>query len=593
MVDLHHYVGVNFARFKAFDKFSLQLRHFNILVGPNNAGKSTILTAFRILAAALRRANTRSSEPTQGPQGQTFGYPIDLAAISIAEENIFYNYDDREPAIVRFKLSNDNELILYFPERGVGYLIPEADKHRLSPSTFRSRFNCPIGFVPILGPVEHNENLYDKEAARLALFNYRAARNFRNIWYHYPEKFDEFRLALIQTWPGMDIERPEVDTSHGKPRLHMFCPEERIPREIFWSGFGFQVWCQMLTHLIQSNEVSLFMIDEPDIYLHSDLQRQLLSLLRNLGPDILIATHSTEIISEAETDDIILVNKRRNSARRIRHPSQLQEVFSALGSNLNPILTQLAKTRRVLFLEGKDFQILGRFARKLGFISVGNRSDFAVVPVDGFNPERIRSLKIGMETTLGARIFAAAILDRDFRSDSECEAIVRECKAFCDEAIIYERKEIENFLLVPSALDRAAARRVFDQAKRAGREAKYAPLAARVLEEFSSQQRSHVAAQVVANRRRFIRSSVSGQSDETITERAFEEFEASWQNAASRLKVIGGKEALSQFNSALQREYGVSVTPTSVIEAMNMTEIATEMRQVIESIAQFSTLKVE
>jgi hypothetical protein len=59
-----------------------------------------------------------------------------------------------------------------------------------SPASFRSNFNCPIGFVPILGPVEHNENLFEKEAARLALFNYRATRNFRNILYHYPESFD-------------------------------------------------------------------------------------------------------------------------------------------------------------------------------------------------------------------------------------------------------------------------------------------------------------------------------------------------------------------------------------------------------------------
>ena len=86
----------------------------------------------------------------------------------------------------------------------------------------------------------------------------------------------------------------------------MFCPEERIPREIFWAGFGFQVWCQMLTHVIQSEGASLFLIDEPDIYLHADLQRQLLGLLQNLGPDILIATHSTEIITEAEPDDILL-----------------------------------------------------------------------------------------------------------------------------------------------------------------------------------------------------------------------------------------------------------------------------------------------
>jgi hypothetical protein len=105
-----------------------------------------------------------------------------LSAVSVVEENIFYNYDDSEPASVRFRLSNKNELLLYFPERDTCYLIAQAQGGRVStPSTFRSHFNCPIGFVPILGPVEHIENLYEKEAARLALFSYRAARNFRNI----------------------------------------------------------------------------------------------------------------------------------------------------------------------------------------------------------------------------------------------------------------------------------------------------------------------------------------------------------------------------------------------------------------------------
>jgi len=305
-----------------------------------------------------------------------------LSSISVAEENIFYNYDDKETASVKFQLSNNNELTLYFPEQGVCFLFADAQGSSVvSPSAFRAQFNCPIGFVPILGPIEHIENLYEREAARLAIYNYRAARNFRNIWYHFPEKFDQFRSALNLSWPGMDVQRPVVDRSHEKPRLHMFCPEERIPREIFWAGFGFQVWCQMLTQIVQSSETSLFLIDEPDIYLHSDLQRQLLGLLRNMGPDILIATHSTEIITEAEADDIVLINKRRNSARRLKQPSQLKEVFKILGSNLNPILTQLAKTRRAIFVEGSDFQILSKFARKIGLTKVANRSEFAVIPV--------------------------------------------------------------------------------------------------------------------------------------------------------------------------------------------------------------------
>jgi hypothetical protein len=245
-----NFVRVDFYRFKAFSQFTLHLRHFNILVGPNNSGKSTILAAFRILAAAMRKASTRKPDAIRGPHGDTFGYTVDLSTISVAEENIFYNYDDSEPATISFKLSNQNELLLYFPERDTCYLIAESRTRRVStPAVFKSQFDCAVGFVPILGPVEHNEQLYQKEAARLALFSYRAARNFRNIWHHYPDKFDQFREQLRQTWPGMDIEPPTIDYSHEKPRLHMFCPEGRIPRELFWSGFGFQVWCQMLTHL--------------------------------------------------------------------------------------------------------------------------------------------------------------------------------------------------------------------------------------------------------------------------------------------------------------------------------------------------------
>lgn len=178
----HQFTRVEFSRFKVFRTFSLTLRGFNILVGPNNSGKSTILAGFRILAAAMRKGTSRKPEIVRGPQGDTYGYKIDLKEVSVADENIFYNYDDSQPATVKFTLSNKNDLTLYFPEQGSCYLLPETHgRPVLSPSTFRSQFDCPISFVPILGPVEHNERLFGKEAARLALFNYTASRNFRNI----------------------------------------------------------------------------------------------------------------------------------------------------------------------------------------------------------------------------------------------------------------------------------------------------------------------------------------------------------------------------------------------------------------------------
>jgi energy-coupling factor transporter ATP-binding protein EcfA2 len=590
----HQFTRVDFSRFKAFQTFSINLRSFNILVGPNNSGKSTILAAFRILSAAMRKATSRKPEMIRGPQGSIYGHKIDLKEISVAEENIFYNYDESQPATVKFTLSNKNELMLYFPELGSCYLIPETHgRLALSPTAFRSQFNCPISFVPILGPVEHNERLFGKEAARLALFNYTASRNFRNIWYHYPDKFEAFRTALIQTWPGMDIQRPAVSGLGDRPLLHMFCPEERIPREIFWAGFGFQVWCQMLTHLIQASDAALFLIDEPDIYLHSDLQRQLLGILRNLGPDVLIATHSTEIITEAETDEIVLINKRRASGKRIRNPSDLGDVFSALGSNLNPILTQLAKTRRVLFVEGDDFQILGKFARKLELLNVANRRDFALVPAKGFNPERIRSLKAGMEITLGSKISAASIMDKDYRCEGERQSIVRQCETFCDPVNIHRCKEIENFLLVPAAMDRAAVRRIAEQAKRTGSAKPYHGDAAALLDNFAAEKKSYVSAQYVGARVRFERSNAAALDQATVTEAALNELEACWKDRSMRLEIIPGKESVAMFNQYLQTEYGVSVTSASIIDAMRADEIPSAVRKLLEDIAKFALSKVD
>jgi energy-coupling factor transporter ATP-binding protein EcfA2 len=140
----HQFVRVEFTRFKVFETFTINLRHFNILVGPNNSGKSTILAAFRILAAALRKATSRKAEIIRGPQGRTPGYVIDLRAISIAEENIFYNYDDSEVATIKFTLSNTNELLLYFPEQGSCYLIPDAQgRPILTPTVFKAHSTAP------------------------------------------------------------------------------------------------------------------------------------------------------------------------------------------------------------------------------------------------------------------------------------------------------------------------------------------------------------------------------------------------------------------------------------------------------------------
>jgi len=394
----------------------------------------------------------------------------------------------------------------------------------------------------------------------------------------------------------MDIERPEIDcgVDYGdKPILHMFCPEARFPREIYWAGFGFQVWCQMLTYMVWSRDDTLFIIDEPDIYLHSDLQRQLVSLLKELGPDILIATHSTEIISEAAPEDLLIINKKSRSAKRIKDPSELQSIFAVLGSNLNPTLTQLAKTKRALFVEGKDFQIIALFARKLGFNEIANRSDFAVIPVEGFNPQRVKEFSKGMEFTLGTNILKAVVFDRDYRSTQEVSRTKNELIKFCNMAHIHDRKEIENYLLEPKPLERAIGRKIADRKERGEPRNNFTENIEVILEEITNELKNQILGQYLANREPYERQQHPDHDLATIKAKLLVDFDQLWSTLNSRLHIIPGKHVLSLLNKYLQEKYSVSLSIQGVVSSFEQNEIQDDIRSLIESLDEFRNRQIE
>lgn len=593
MIDRLRITSVRFRNYKAFLDYSISFGPFSVLVGPNNAGKSTVLGALRILSEGIRRARSRGSELIEGPKGlQVRSYVVRLEGLPVSTENVFYNYDESVPATVEFRLSNGNNLSLYFPERGRCYMIPTAEYAIRSPSDFKKHFNVEVAFVPLLGPVDHIEPIYQKEAARLALLSPGASRNFRNIWYHFRDGFEEFRKTIQETWPGMDIQPPEIIAEGERTHLCMFCPEERFPREIFWAGFGFQVWCQMLTFILQAKAASVLVIDEPDIYLHSDLQRQLVGLLADLGPQIIVATHSAEIIAEVEPQALLNVNKRFHSARHIKDTRELQEVFQVLGSNLNPTLTQLAKTRRGVFVEGKDFQIFSRFARKLGLDAVANRSDFAVVPVDGFNPQKVKDFAAGMEVTLGAKLLKVAIFDRDYRCDAEVAKITAELDRFCWHAVVHDRKELENFLLHPQAIQRAIMKRLKERQRDDANATFFTEDISELLMRLADGFKNPVQARIVSARQQFERISRSTLDPVTISESAMNEFDRKWASPEGRMAMVPGKELFSSLNKYLQQAHTIALSPIIVVESFLRDEVCPQIVVLLQKLDQLRTEEV-
>lgn len=230
-------------------------------------------------------------------------------------ENIQNDYHDEEESFVEFKFDNNAKLILHFPENGSCSFTTDIDGYEVNDiKNFKKFFPLYVLQIPVLGPIEDEERKLQEQTIANGVGTQRASRHFRNSWLLDDTHFDKFAKLLKDTWDGMEIEKPELDVMDQ--RITMFCKEDSITREIYWIGYGFQIWCQILSYISRYVDYSVLVIDEPDIYLHSDLQKKLVGILRNLGVQIILATHSTAILNEAKSNEVVLIDKSKSSSKR-------------------------------------------------------------------------------------------------------------------------------------------------------------------------------------------------------------------------------------------------------------------------------------
>ena len=463
--------SVRFKNFKALQDYSISLHRMNVLVGPNNSGKTTVLSAFRVLEQALRTAGARRASRVQTHTGHTSdGHVIPANTVPISLENVHSDYAEAD-SIVEIRYSNGNQIYLFFPADGGVTMYWDTDRRSpVTPAAFRKAFPAVIQVIPVLGPIEQDELIVTDETVRRSAGTPRASRHFRNYWMKNPDGFEEFRSLVENTWSGMSIGRPEM-ASVMERRLTMFVSENRMDREIYWAGLGFQIWCQLLTHISRCSNSDVLIVDEPEVYLHPEVQRQLLGILRDVNPDIVLATHSVEILSEADPSEILLIDKSRRSARRLRDVEGVQQALDNIGSVQNITLTELARNQRLLFVEGlHDYKIIRRFAKVLGFIDLAAGSGLTALESGGFESwSKVQALAWGFRNTLRSELKLAVIYDRDYRCDGESDQLKTELEGEVGLVHFHDRKEIENYLLSPDILARAAEKVVRERDRRSGK----------------------------------------------------------------------------------------------------------------------------
>ena len=514
------------------------------------------------------------------------GHIVPESTIPISLDNVHSDYTDSD-SIIEIRYSRGNKIYLLFRARG-GVAMYWETTHRTptTPGAFRKAFPDVVQTIPVLGPVEQDEPTVTDDTARRAAGTPRASRHFRNYWRKNPEGFDNFRRLVEDTWPGMSIREPNR-AAILEDRLVMFVSENRIDRELYWAGLGFQIWCQLLTHISRCSESDMLIVDEPEVYLHPEVQRQLLGILRDVHPDIVLATHSVEIMSEADPSEILLVDKSRQSARRLRDVEGVQQALDNIGSIQNITLTELARNRRLLFVEGlHDYKIIRRFAKLLGFTELAAGSGMTALESGGFESwSRVEALAWGFQSTLGSELNIAAVYDRDYRCGEESTTLKVRLEKKIKFAHFHDRKEIENYLLSPQVLERAARRAVDERERRTGVAAVADLDIAGMLESVTAGFKPDCSGQYISKYYGYFKA--EGKDHAALASEALTIFERKWANLESRLEIVPGKDVLKAIRDRFQKSYGATLTDWRIVDCYRPEEVPRDLVALLRQLDTF------
>ncbi len=404
-----------------------------------------------------------------------------------------------------------------------------------------------------------------------------APLHFRNQLYYLREHLDGFRGLAEAAWPGLKVGDPQVDMLSEAKLITVGIRDGDFTGELAIMGHGLQMWLQTMWFLARAATDGTVILDEPDVYMHADLQRKLIGTLRNKYDQTILATHSPEIIGDVEADDIMIVDRRYPRSEFACDEPGVQRVLAGLGSAHNLQLMRIASAQRLVIVEGEDLKLLRRLQARLGPGAAEPLDALPNFPLGGAGDWRsTRLLPDALKSMAGEGIVVYCVLDSDYRPSEQIAGMREEANGYGIELHVWERKEIENYLLVPTAIARVMAQYVS-----LGTETPDAELVGRKLDEIAEALQDTVVEHTATGLQQWDPRLTAG----TASSRAKKLVTTAWQTQSGRLSRIPGKEALGRLREWSQTQFGVSLSDARLVSAMSRSDIPEELREVIGAIA--------
>ncbi len=560
--------------FKAFERFTMTLGTNAFLVGPNNAGKSTLIASARVAAGMLEHASRwkPTGHRVHGIR-RVNTHSLRADQYGLVTENLRHQFRTVESAV---SIDTDTDLVLtgVWPSEDDArpnpfFYLRHSDGRNVSQPKEVREMTGQIGIIPGLYPINHTEMVLEEKYVQANFQSRRSSQHTRNQLLLIPqdEEFEDFKEFVTQWLP--EIEDLSVITRPGKEfgdqDLDVLVRErgDRTPKELYWIGDGMQIFVQILTHLWRLRSADVVILDEPDLYLHADLQRRLVRLLNSTSAQTITATHSSEMLAEAASESVIWVDKSRSKAVRRPKPASLEDLSTQIGSSFNLRLATALRARTVIFVEGDDMSVIRELAKTIGADHLARERNCAVIEIKGFsNWVQVEPFKWFIEDFLDGSVDVFVLLDRDDRTDSNASEVRSDLENIGVQAHVWQRKELENYLLSPSALARVS-----------NTSPSYV---ANQLVTITNKMTNDVLGQFAEKRH------LSSPSDRKDMARAFSETNDELRPLAAdpewRLHRYPAKKILRALNRTLQEAGHKTVSTKSLARELRQSEIPAEMR---------------
>jgi hypothetical protein len=472
--------------FKSVGEQTYDFTQFDLLVGRNNSGKSTVLQALAIWQFCVDEFHRSKRSGTKGIQVVLPNF----TALPLPEFNLLWK--DRTDRAYPTDESGKKKQLFILIEILVTWQCERGETHAMEEFGVELRYHSPqtvyaiptggwdkfraceqledlpkIAYVPPFSGLEPTEKRLDDAPIRQQVGKGQPGGVLRNLLLRVcptPPRGEDGRIpkdyappadwlelaAVVERWFTVKISKPQYES--GKDvYITVEYRQNNKDYDIIAGGSGFHQALTLLAFLYGYQPTTI-LLDEPDAHLHVNLQREILDYFKRKATErniqFLIATHAEEFARGVDASQIMSLLQQQVPMRIQSTP----DILRAMADVSNEEIMRLLASPYVLYVEGEsDERLLRAWATACGAATAIDKVCFKTM--DGGGKENMKERADKHFAALQQIIPDAKrlmLFDHDDsakafhpRSDNPCLAE-------------WKRKNIENYLLVPDAWRRAA-----------------------------------------------------------------------------------------------------------------------------------------